>query len=77
MPPPITTNTEPPVTASAFAEISDFDSISNGNPAESPARMRRLIPKAISTKIVNSSPVFPLKIRRATIDKLIARAILE
>ena len=77
IPPPITTNTDPPVTAIAFAEISERGSISNGRPADNPARIRRLIPKATSTKIVNSSPVFPLKISSATMVKLIARAILE
>ncbi|CAB4670073.1 unannotated protein [freshwater metagenome] len=77
MPPPITTSTDPPVTAIAFAEISERGSISNGKPADNPARINLFIPKAISTKIVNSSPVLPLKISKETIDKFIARAILE
>jgi hypothetical protein len=46
IPPPITTRTDPPVTAVAFAVISDFESMSSGNPAESAARIKRLIPKA-------------------------------
>ena len=72
IPPPITTHTEPPVTARAFAVIRDLLSIINGIPAESPARINRLTPNATSTKTVISIPVFPWKIRSAIIDKVVA-----
>ena len=74
IPPPTTTNTEPPVTAVAFAVMSDFESISNGNPAESAARIKRLIPKAMRTTAVKATPVVPLKTKSATSNKLALRA---
>ena len=74
IPPPKTTSTDPPVTAIAFAVIKDLASINKGRPADSAARIKRLIPNAISTTIVNSTPVVPLKTRSATKNKLILRA---
>ena len=59
MPPPRTTQTDPPVTAKAFAVIKDLLSIIKGIPAESPARIKRLTPNATKTNIVNSIPVLP------------------
>ena len=62
------------MTASALALINDLVSITNGRPAESPARIKRLIPKAIRTKTVKRTPVCPLNTKSATTNKLIARA---
>ena len=62
------------MTASALALISDLDSITSGNPAESPARIKRLIPNAIRTKTVNSTPVCPEKTSQATTNRFIPRA---
>ena len=62
-PPPITTAIVPPVTAKAFAETNSFLFTSNGRPAESPARIKRLAPKEIKTKRVKTIPVEPLYIR--------------
>ena len=57
IPPPRTTQTEPPVTASAFAEISELGGTIKGIPADKPARIKRFTPNAIRTKIVISTPV--------------------
>ena len=65
IPPPRTTQTEPPVTANAFAEISSFGVVISGIPAESPARINLFTPNATKTKTVISSPVLPLKIKSA------------
>ena len=73
----MTTKTEPPVTAIAFAVTKDLESTSNGKPAESAARIRRLIPKAINTTAVSSRPVVPLKIKSATNKRLTLRARFE
>ena len=54
--------------------MSDFESMSNGKPAESAARIKRLIPNAMRTTAVNSTPVVPLKTKRATSNKLALRA---
>ena len=59
-PPPITTKIVPPVTANAFAAINSSFLTSNGNPADKPAKINRLTPKAINTKKVSSNPVAPL-----------------
>jgi hypothetical protein len=59
MPPPRTTQTDPPVTARAFAAIRDDFGATSGSPADKPARMSRFTPNAISTKIVSSRPVRP------------------
>ena len=48
--------------------------MSSGNPAESAARIKRLMPNAIRTTAVNSTPVVPLKTKRATSNKLALRA---
>ena len=58
-PPPRTTATEPAVTASAFEAISAVGGETKGIPAESAARINLLRPKAMSTRIVNSTPVRP------------------
>jgi hypothetical protein len=50
----------------------DLLSIINGIPAESPARIKRLTPKATRTKTVISIPVFPWKINNEMIDKVVA-----
>jgi hypothetical protein len=46
-------------------------------PAESPARINRLTPNATRTKIVNSTPVFPSKIKIETTVSVIARIRFE
>jgi hypothetical protein len=73
MPPPITTPIVPPVTASALAETNSSLETNKGNPAESPANINRLIPKAINTKSVRRIPVVPLLINIAIATKTIAR----
>ena len=65
IPPPRTTQTEPPVTARALAEISSFGVVISGMPADNPARINRFTPNATKTKTVISSPVLPLKIKNA------------
>ena len=77
MPPPITTKTVPPVTAIAFAVMRDFESTKSGRPAESAARIKRLIPKAIKTTTVSATPVVPLNTKSATTKRLKLRKILE
>jgi hypothetical protein len=72
----ITTKTDPPVTAIAFAVINDFESINKGRPADKAARIKRLIPKAISTTAVSATPVAPLKTNIATTNKFALRARL-
>ena len=57
IPPPSTTQTEPPVTARAFADIKSFGVVISGIPAESPARINRLTPNAMRTTTVISTPV--------------------
>ena len=51
--------------------------MTKGKPAESPAKIKRLIPNAIRTNIVNSTPVCPAKTSHATTSKFAARARLE
>ena len=51
--------------------------MTRGKPAESPAKIKRLIPNAISTKTVNTTPVCPVKTSAATTSKFAARARLE
>ena len=62
-PPPITTKIVPPVTASALAAINSSFFTNNGRPADKPAKINRLTPKAINTKKVSSNPVAPLLTR--------------
>ena len=57
IPPPSTTQTEPPVTASALAEIKSFGVVISGIPADKPARINRLTPNATRTTTVISTPV--------------------
>ena len=59
MPPPSTTQTEPPVTTNAFAAMSFSRETTRGKPAERPARINLFTPKAMSTKTVSSIPVRP------------------
>jgi hypothetical protein len=64
---------EPPVTAMAFAVIKDSGLITSGSPADNPASINRLIPKANKTTTVSSKPVFPCEINIAMINKSNAR----
>jgi len=48
--------------------------MSNGKPAESAARIKRLIPNAMRTTAVKATPVVPLKTKSATSNKLALRA---
>ena len=48
-------------------------SSSSGSPADSPARIKRLTPKAIRTNIVNSTPVAPLRTNPAMKMRVSAR----
>ena len=77
MPPPITTRTDPPVTAIALAVISDLESTNKGRPADKAANINLLIPNAIRTTTVNSTPVDPLKISTATKNRLALRTRFE
>ena len=77
IPPPTTTRTEPPVTAIAFAVISDRVSTKRGRPAESAARIKRFIPNAIRTTIVKAKPVVPRNIKKATTKRFRVRARFE
>ena len=74
MPPPRTTNTEPPVTAIAFAVIRDLESIRSGSPADKAARINRLIPNATNTTAVSVTPVVPLNTKAATTKRFALRA---
>jgi hypothetical protein len=49
----------------------------SGKPAERPARIKRLIPNATRTNIVNSTPVCPVNTSQATTSRFIERARLE
>ena len=77
IPPPSTTQTEPPVTARAFAEIKSFCVVISGIPADSPARINRFTPNAMRTTTVISTPVYPLKIRRAITIRVAERTRFE
>ena len=57
MPPPITTQIVPPVTAKAFAAINSSFLTSNGRPAERPDKINRLTPNANKTNKVRIIPV--------------------
>ena len=72
MPPPITTQIVPPVTANAFAAINSSFFTSKGNPAESPDKINRLTPNANKTNNVRINPVELLLINQAIINKLAA-----
>ena len=65
------------MTANALALIRDLLSIINGMPADKPARINRLTPKAINIKTVNSTPVRPWNINRATTHNVAARTRFE
>ena len=49
----------------------------SGKPADRPARINRLTPKAIKTKMVNSTPVAPFRIRPAIKISVSARNKFE
>ena len=72
-PPPITTQIVPPVTARALAAINSSFLTSNGKPADNPAKINRLIPKANKTNKVKTIPVSPLLTNQAITNKSIAR----
>ena len=57
MPPPRTTQTDPPVTAIALADINECGVVIKGIPAESPARINLFTPNATRTTTVISTPV--------------------
>ena len=65
----------PPVTANAFAVINSSRSTIRGKPAESPARIKRFIPKATKTNSVKTIPVECALRSMAIIIKSTARKI--
>jgi hypothetical protein len=73
----MTTQTEPPVTARALAEMSSLGGVISGIPADSPARINRLTPNATRTKTVISNPVRLLKISVAIMSSVSDLAIFE
>ena len=63
----------PPVTANALAAINSSFVTNKGRPADRPAKINRLIPKARSTENVSNTPLTPLLTRAAIINKFAAR----
>ena len=77
IPPPITTESDPPVTANALALIRLGRSIIKGRPAERPASSKRFTPNAKRIKTVSNTPVLPEKIKMAINIKSTARKEFE
>ena len=70
---PLLVKKEELIAANALAAINSSFLTNNGNPAERPAKINRLIPNANKTNKVKTTPVEPLLINQAMIKRSAAR----